>query len=82
MSDKDKKDIDDAVEGSFPASDPPGLTPRKDNAEADAKAAEEKARRKHDEDMLDEASEESFPASDPPAWTPSHTGDGRGDSKD
>lgn len=83
MGDKDKKDIDHAVEGSFPASDPPGLTPRKDkDAEADAKRAEEEARRKHDDDMLDEASEESFPASDPPAWTPSHTGDGHNSSKD
>ncbi|MAB15237.1 hypothetical protein [Parvibaculum sp.] len=81
MGDKDKKDLDKAVEGSFPASDPAGLTPKGDKgAEADAKEAEEKARRKHDDDAVDEASEESFPASDPPSWTPTHAGDGHGNS--
>ncbi|HEY9216291.1 MAG TPA: hypothetical protein VIQ29_25975 [Ancylobacter sp.] len=58
-----EKEIDEAIEDSFPASDPPsysGIT------------GAEPARRdtvSYSESDVDEALDESFPASDPPAFT-------------
>ena len=46
--------LDEALEDSFPASDPVGVTP--DAVSHDG-----------EEDALDEALDESFPASDPPS---------------
>jgi hypothetical protein len=66
--------LDEALEESFPASDPPSLT-RAPKSEGDpaADAREESAReesareRKHLSEKLDEALEETFPASDTPS---------------
>ncbi len=56
--------IDEAIDLTFPASDPV--------AEFSASAASEKTQAFHDEDevMLDEAIEMTFPASDPISFTP------------
>jgi hypothetical protein len=47
--------VQNASEGSFPASDPPAQTTPRSSAPLD---------------QVQEASEESFPASDAPSWTP------------
>ena len=47
-------ELDKALEGTFPASDPPAVTPGSISSD-------------ECEDALDEALEESFPASDPPS---------------
>lgn len=59
--------LDEALEESFPAGDPPSVTraPKADGEPRDA-AAREKERVS---DELDEALEDSFPASDPPSLT-------------
>lgn len=66
--------LDEALEESFPASDPPAPARphRHSAAEEDArrKACSEKA---EDSLTLDEALDESFPASDPPAIVQPHT---------
>ncbi len=64
----DKK-LDQALEDSFPASDPPAVTgPRGiTGAEAGAEPTETEAECQAESDALDEALAESFPASDPPA---------------
>ena len=64
--------LDQAIDDSFPASDPPAVTrPHKSTPahqrppEAEAEAADDA----HIDKRLDEAVEESFPASDPPSQT-------------
>ncbi|MDI4664245.1 hypothetical protein K9U40_07850 [Xanthobacter autotrophicus] len=69
--------LDEALEESFPASDPPAISrPRPASAPVDeaarAAACEHKA---HDSGTLDEALDESFPASDPPAIVQPHGAD-------
>ncbi|MFG1396576.1 hypothetical protein [Roseixanthobacter pseudopolyaromaticivorans] len=63
--------LDQALEDSFPASDPPAATRpggiTGPEAAAAKKTAEEECRA--ESDALDEALEESFPASDPPSQT-------------
>ncbi|MFG1279317.1 hypothetical protein [Xanthobacter autotrophicus] len=72
--------LDEALEESFPASDPPAVS-RPDPAPArspEPSAQEEAARaagcehKAHDSQTLDEALDESFPASDPPAIVQPH----------
>lgn len=50
----DQSELDGALKDSFPASDPPGVTPGAESQNGE-------------EDALDEALDESFPASDPPS---------------
>lgn len=59
-----EREIDESVEESFPASDPPafsGITGDEPPPAGKKPAPSEKA--------VDEALEESFPASDPPSFT-------------
>lgn len=60
-----EREVDESVEESFPASDPPALSgitgAVKPATEGDAP---------HTDADVDEALEESFPASDPPSFTP------------
>ena len=65
--------LDEALEESFPASDPAELTlPHEERGPARvARPASAKGPGKpHDEALLDEALDESFPASDPVAVSP------------
>lgn len=65
--------LDEALEESFPASDPAEVTlPLEERGPArSAKPVAAKAAGKsHDEALLDEALDESFPASDPVAVSP------------
>ncbi|MFS8035980.1 hypothetical protein ACI7BZ_03275 [Xanthobacter sp. AM11] len=73
--------LDEALEESFPASDPPAITrdpvpvsaaPAEGAESARAAACERKA---HASETLDEALDESFPASDPPAIVQPHGAD-------
>ncbi len=69
---EDKRD--DALEQSFPASDPPAashVTGAEVHADAPKRSAEamEHVHDQAESDLLDEALDESFPASDPPAMT-------------
>lgn len=68
-SDIDAK-LDDALDDSFPASDPPSIVRSPRPAESAPSAAQDeqsRAKKRAQSDALDEALEESFPASDPPA---------------
>lgn len=66
--------VQEASEGSFPASDPPGRAARDAVAPArvEPKNPADKIKPAHvwdsEPDRVQEASEDSFPASDPPAW--------------
>ncbi|MFG1424688.1 hypothetical protein [Roseixanthobacter glucoisosaccharinicivorans] len=68
----DKK-LDQALEDSFPASDPPATGPRGITGAEAAPASPERvpteteAECQAESDALDEALDDSFPASDPPA---------------
>ena len=73
--------LDEALEESFPASDPPAVS-RPDPAPASRPSAQEEAARiagcehkAHDSSTLDEALDETFPASDPPAIVQPHGSD-------
>jgi hypothetical protein len=78
--------IDESLEESFPASDPPahsgtvaGAPPNK-KASVSQKAKGAKARRPNDNDRrLDETLKQTFPASDPPAFTGTVAGGPRRD---
>jgi hypothetical protein len=56
--------LDEAIEQTFPASDPIAELPASPESEKTAQCKDE------DEALLDEAIEETFPASDPIAFTP------------
>ncbi|MCD0502551.1 hypothetical protein [Bordetella petrii] len=49
-----ERELDEALEDTFPASDPVAITPDDDP-------------QRHSDEAVDEALEDSFPASDPPA---------------
>ncbi|HET8984754.1 MAG TPA: GNAT family protein [Trueperaceae bacterium] len=61
-------ELDDALDDSFPASDPPSHAPKRPGPDR-ADIAEREA-------ALDDALDDSFPASDPPSHTPPRTEDG------
>ena len=60
-------EIDETIEDSFPASDPPSFTGVTGAVPTPETASEPEPERS--EADIDEALEESFPASDPPAFT-------------
>ena len=62
-----EREIDESIEDSFPASDPPSFSGTTGNEVPPADAKPEKTAPSEAE--IDEALEESFPASDPPAFT-------------
>ena len=75
---QDDPDLDEALSGTFPASDPVAPASHiEDEMERRRKVLEEDARKKrdeqrgppttHSEDLLDEGLDETFPASDPVA---------------
>ncbi|MFJ1301105.1 hypothetical protein ACILG0_14160 [Pseudomonadota bacterium AL_CKDN230030165-1A_HGKHYDSX7] len=53
-----QRDLDEALEDTFPASDPIAITPEDDESQP-----------RPGKDTVDEALEDTFPASDPPAPT-------------
>lgn len=61
-----EREIDESIEESFPASDPPAFSGTTGNEPPPAN----KQKVKHTEADIDEALDESFPASDPPSFTP------------
>ncbi|MFT0861386.1 hypothetical protein [Ancylobacter sp. G4_0304] len=61
-----EKEIDETLEESFPASDPPAFT---GVTGAEPPPREPKPEPDYTEPEVDEALEESFPASDPPAFS-------------
>ena len=65
------RELDDALEDTFPASDPPALTnPSSFTGAEDVRSEKEQDASSEALDAeLDEALEETFPASDPPALT-------------
>lgn len=67
--------LDEALEESFPASDPPSQT-EPGNARIDDDPAEdaETEAEEHEEERVDEALEETFPASDPPSHSDPNSG--------
>ncbi|MAM72318.1 hypothetical protein [Tistrella mobilis] len=67
--------LDEALEESFPASDPPAQT-EPGNAHVDDTPAEdaETEAEEHEEERVDEALEETFPASDPPSHSDPNSG--------
>lgn len=73
--------LDQALEESFPASDPPAINPPapRDAPQGDAARQAACAQKAHDSKTLDEALDESFPASDPPAIVQPH---GSGDAEE
>lgn len=75
---QDDPDLDEALSGTFPASDPVApashiedeMERRRQVLEEDARKKREEQRRSpttHSEDLLDEGLDETFPASDPVA---------------
>ena len=62
-----ERQLDDALDDSFPASDPPSH---------DVKAKRKLQRVRKREAALDDALDDSFPASDPISHTPPRTEDG------
>lgn len=61
-----EREVDESLEDTFPASDPPafsGITGNEPPPAGPEKTAPS-------EEEIDEALEDSFPASDPPAFTP------------
>lgn len=57
--------LDDALESTFPASDPVAEKPEKATADENALPRIEEEIEEHEEYLLDEALEMTFPASDP-----------------
>lgn len=64
--------LDEALEESFPASDPPAAAHITGAEVSGTKSARETAHDQAESDLLDEALDESFPASDPPSMTRKH----------
>lgn len=62
-----EREIDESLEESFPASDPPSFSGTTGNEVPPSDDAPEKSQPTEDE--IDQALEDSFPASDPPAFT-------------
>jgi len=63
-ADYPEAEIDESLEETFPASDPPAFS----GTTGDEPAPRDKV--EHTDADVDEALKESFPASDPPAFTP------------
>ncbi|GGB32883.1 hypothetical protein GCM10011505_12910 [Tistrella bauzanensis] len=64
--------LDEAIDDSFPASDPPAVTRPHKSTPANQRPPEDEAEAADDahiDERLDEGVEESFPASDPPSQT-------------
>lgn len=62
-----EREIDEGIEESFPASDPPAFSGTTGNEVPPSDEGSEKA--PPSEAEIDEALEDSFPASDPPSFT-------------
>ncbi|MCS0496780.1 hypothetical protein NVS89_16885 [Ancylobacter sp. MQZ15Z-1] len=64
-ADYPEKEVDEAIEESMPASDPPSFSGITGNEPPPPREGAERS-----EEDVDEALDESFPASDPPSFTP------------
>lgn len=70
------KDLDKALEDSFPASDPPAMSTPSSITGAEVAPANPDTRSKAEVDReLDKELEQTFPASDPPSVTRKHSTD-------
>lgn len=72
----EEKDLDKALEDTFPASDPPAMTTPSSITGAEVAAVETDTKSKAKADReLDKELEQTFPASDPPSVTRKHSTD-------